>query len=351
MGLLFIVGFTKVFAQIPSGYYDTAEQLNGNDLKIALHNIIKDHQPQTYAQLWQAFSSTDKKPNEKVWDMYSDVPDGIPAYEYTFFTDQCGNYGGEGQCYNREHSWPKSWFNDQMPMYTDLFHIVPTDGYVNNKRGNYPYGEVSQASWTSTNGSKLGPSSTQGYSGVVFEPIDSYKGDFARGMMYMSVRYYGEDGNWSGSGMTNGAELLDWAKTLMLTWHLQDPVNQKEIDRNNAVYLIQLNRNPFVDRPEFAMSIWDPTASVETTLAVQPLLRLSPNPSNSTITVTFTEYSTTAQPNLYFTDITGKTLYISPFNKHQNSTQVDISMLQPGFYFVHLIEGNRIISTTKLIRN
>jgi len=89
-----------------------------------------------------------QEPNGMVWDMYSDVPSGTPAYEFTFGTDQCGNYGGEGDCYNREHSWPKSWFGGEVsPMYSDLFALYPCDAHVNGNRGVYPYGEVGIPDW------------------------------------------------------------------------------------------------------------------------------------------------------------------------------------------------------------
>src|SRR4051812_27032158 len=99
--LLFIS--TICVAQIPPGYYNSAQGLAGNALKIALHNIIKNHTQLTYNALWTAYPKTDKKANGKVWDIYSDVPSGTPPYEYTFITDQCGNYSVEGDCYNREH--------------------------------------------------------------------------------------------------------------------------------------------------------------------------------------------------------------------------------------------------------
>jgi endonuclease I len=76
-------------------------------------------------------------------------------------------------------------------MNSDLFQIYPTDGYVNQKRGNYPYGETNNASWISTNGSKLGACSVSGYNGTIFEPINEYKGDIARTYFYMATRYYG----------------------------------------------------------------------------------------------------------------------------------------------------------------
>ena len=266
-----------VSAQAPSSYYNSANGLTGNQLKSALHNIIKGHTTVSYAQLWNAFWSTDNKGNGVVWDMYSDRPGGIPPYTYYLGQDQCGNYSGEGDCYNREHSWPQSWFNNDGTARTDLHHIFPTDGYVNGRRNNYAYGEVGSASWTSRNGSKLGTCKTPGFLGTAFEPIDEYKGDLARALMYMSVRYYTEDGSWGSSDMTTKSEIKPWAIQLLLRWNEQDPVSQKEIDRNNAIYNdYQHNRNPFVDHPEYARMIWDPTwNAIE---EMQSSVFLFPNP-------------------------------------------------------------------------
>lgn len=246
--------FTSVLGT--NDFYQSTYKLYGTDLKLALHNLIKGHTAVSYASLWTYFQNTDKKPNGKVWDMYSDVPGGTPPYEFSFVTKQCGTYSVEGDCYNREHSWPKSWFNDLNPPYTDMFHLYPTDGKVNGMRDNWPYGVVASPTWTSKNGSKLGPNTFPGYSGTAFEPIDAYKGDFARSEMYMSVRYYLEDSGWSSSAGTNKSELLSWYANLFYEWSMADTVSQKEIDRNNAIYTIQKNRNPFIDHPEFAAEIW-----------------------------------------------------------------------------------------------
>ncbi len=247
------------YSQIPDGYYSNASGKTGAELKTALYYIIDGHNSLSYAALWDAFYYTDKKPNGKVWDMYSDNPDGTPPYEFTFFTDQCGNYSGENSCYNREHSFPKSWFNDGSPMYTDLFHLYPTDGYVNGMRSNYPYGEVSNPSWTSLNGSKVGSCSYPGYSGDAFEPIDEYKGDFARSYFYMATRYQNVISSWS-SPMLNGTQypaFSEWAVNMLIDWHNQDPVSQKEIDRNNEIYYeYQYNRNPYIDHPEYVNLVW-----------------------------------------------------------------------------------------------
>ena len=255
--LLTLTLFTlNLLSQIPTGYYNGTNGLSGNALKIALHNIIDNHNSVSYTSLWSHVQNTDKKPNNKVWDMYSDVPGGTPPYEFTFSTNQCGNYSQEGDCYNREHSWPQSWFNSGSPMKTDLFHVYPTDGYVNGQRGSYPFGNVTGTKWTSLNGSKKGDCSYPGYNGTAFEPIDEYKGDFARSYFYMSTRYYGEDSGWQNNSMVNGAEILPWAQNLLMEWSINDPVSTKEINRNNEVYNIQNNRNPYIDHPEFALLIF-----------------------------------------------------------------------------------------------
>lgn len=243
------------FSQIPAGYYDGAFGNTGEALRTELHNIIKDHTELDYDDLWTHFKATDRKSNGRVWDIYSDIPSGTPTYEYLYGIDQCGQSTNEGDCFNREHTVPQSWFPSGIPAYTDLFQLYPVDGFVNNKRLNYPYGEVSNPTWTSDNGSKRGSNTYPGYSGTVFEPIDEYKGDIARTYFYMVTRYQSNLPNWS-SSMFQDDGLTDWAENMMIEWANNDPVSQKEIDRNEAVYLLQGNRNPFIDHPFFIDHIW-----------------------------------------------------------------------------------------------
>ncbi len=175
-------------------------------------------------------------------------------------------------------------------MYSDLFMVYPTDNWVNNQRGSYPYGEVESPGWTSLNGSKRGNCTYPGYSGIVFEPIDAYKGDFARSYLYVTARYYTEDGSWPGSDMTDGAELLPWAINLMLEWHLEDPVSRKELERNGTIYTMQGNRNPFIDRPEFAEAMYATTGVSEPDEFLgRPFIleQNAPNPFNPSTTVGF----------------------------------------------------------------
>ena len=312
---------TTLWAQIPAGYYDSAEGLLGTTLQHALHDIIDDHVQQTYGSLHTHYYSTDRKPDDTVWDMYSDIPGGTPPYTFNFNNGEtCGNYSGEGDCYNREHSWPKSWFNEGDPMYSDLYHVVPSDGYVNGQRGNYPYGEVNSPTWTSLNGSKRGPNSYPGYSGTVFEPIDAYKGDFARIYFYMSARYLNEDAGWTGSPMVDGAQLQPWALSMMMDWHAADPVSQKEIDRNDAVYAIQQNRNPFVDHPEYVDLVWgDPPV-----LPAMPSDLVASDITDTTLVLSWSDNSE---------DETG--FYVYQDNQRVatlavNSTSQMIEQLEPG---------------------
>ena len=251
----------NVWAQGPNNsgtYYQSANGKKGAALKTALCGVINPHTQRSYNQLWTDFRTTDKKANGKVWDMYS------VKREYTFGTDQAGNYSVEGDVYNREHSFPKSWFNDEYPMYTDLFHLYPTDAKVNGMRSNYPFGEVGTVTWSSYNDfSKLGNArSGLGYSGIVFEPNDEYKGDFARTYFYMVTCYETYNGksitSWS-CDMLDGNKypgLASWALNMLMTWAKNDPVSEKEINRNNAVYGIQNNRNPFIDYPGLEDYIW-----------------------------------------------------------------------------------------------
>lgn len=254
------------FAQGPNNsgtYYKSANGLKGKALKTAMFNIIKNHDPLTYSNLWTAFKTTDKRADGKVWDMYSCTTN------YRFGTDQAGNYKYEGDKYNREHSFPKSWFNDATPMYTDLVHLVPTDGKVNGMRSNYPFGETNGEAYKSNNGfSKLGACTYPGYTGKVFEPNDIYKGDFARIYFYMATAYEDKIASWSGSEFPNISNhdsykpYKDWQLKMLMEWSKKDAVSEKEVNRNAGIYSLQKNRNPFVDYPGLEEYIWGTMTNV-----------------------------------------------------------------------------------------
>ena len=264
---LFTLSAFNAYAQGPNDsgtYYQDANGKKGAELKTALCGIIYNRTERTYKQLWTDFQTTDKKENGKVWDMYSNLR------EMTFVTDQAGNYKKEGDVYNREHSWPNSWFGGEVqPMYTDLHHLYPTDGFVNNKRSNYAFGETNGESYKSANDfSKLGACTYPGYTGTVFEPNDDYKGDFARTYFYMVTCYEEKLPDWfTNYGTKEGVSqtidgskypgLRDWQLEMLMKWTKNDPVSaDKETPRNNAVYTIQNNRNPFIDYPGLEEYIW-----------------------------------------------------------------------------------------------
>jgi endonuclease I len=345
---LFInLSFALMVSAQPTNYYNSANGLTGNQLKEALHNIVKGHESISYSQLWNAFWSTDNKGNGVVWDMYSDRPNGTPPYTYQLGSDQCGNFNSEGDCYNREHSWPSSWFNDQSTPRTDLHHIFPTDGFVNNKRANYPFGEVRSASWTSQNGSKLGTCKTPGYSGTVFEPIDEYKGDFARALMYMSVRYHGEDSGWGTSDMTEKSEIKPWAINMLMRWNDQDPVSEKEKERNEAIYNdYQRNRNPFIDHPEYARMIWDASWSLNE--SSETMVYLFPNPIEAGQTLQLSGNNQQFDA-IVICDLSGRTLLKATGNAVGDGSVALPNDFAKGCYIVKLMRNNAVVKYEKLL--
>lgn len=269
-----------------STYYSTIGNSTGITLKTALYNKILGHTVTAYGSgssgLWATYPTTDPFYNGKVWDIYSTRLDVNSPFEFTFSTDQCGTYSVEGDCYNREHSFPQSWFGQASPMVSDMFHIYPTDGKVNGIRSNYPFGEVSSPTYTTLQGAKLGNNTTAGYTGIVFEPINDYKGDLARSFFYMATRYQNLIASWQNTGNANDVlagnnnTVYDpWFIELLLKWHNQDPPSVKELNRNNAIYGYQNNRNPFIDSPQYVHRIWGIRLANEPTIAATQFNRLS----------------------------------------------------------------------------
>ncbi|MGV3631614.1 MAG: endonuclease [Bacteroidota bacterium] len=350
MRVLILTAFIFPFfaaAQIPPGYYNSAQGLTGNQLLVALHNIIDNHTVVSYNGLWNAFEDTDDKSNGKVWDIYTDIPGSTPVYTFTFGSDQCGSYSVEGDCYNREHTWPQSWFNSLAGPVSDLFHVYPTDGKVNGVRDNFPYGNVGTTVYfTSSNGSKQGISADLGFNMVVFEPIDAYKGDIARNYFYMSTRYNSEDAGWSTSYATNKSTILPWELNVLLNWHHEDPVSAKEIDRNEEIYdTYQHNRNPFIDHPEWADSIWLETVNefvAQAGLAEKQQthsIRVFPNPAQEKV---YLETGTAGiSVKIEVTDINGKNLDVS-LTEENGLTAIDCSGWNKGVYFIRVISGSSV---------
>lgn len=333
----------SIFAAEPSGYYIAAVGKMDAALKTQLCAIVGPHTERTYANLWTDMQTTDKRADGKVWDMYSNC-------SFTFGTNQDSGSGGTAECqfYNREHSFPKSWFSDATPMYTDLFHLYPTDKYVNNQRGNDAFGETTSPTSTFGNGSKIGTSSFAGYSGVVYEPTDQYKGDFARTYFYMVTAYDDKVAGWNTAAGNNASPHLDgtkypalntWTVALLLKWNSQDPVSTKEINRNDAVYGIQNNRNPFIDHPELAEYIWGAHKGEPWSLSagINPLkieFSVSPNPVQNVLTIQSDE----ANLNYTIYNLNGQILLE---NQLDVSEKISIGQLQNGMYLIQLKSGAR----------
>jgi len=281
--ILFLVWAGTANAQAPTGYYSSANGLSGAALKTALSSIITNgHQDKGYNGLWTAYKTTDidktYENDGSIMDIYSEKPTAADPYKFNPGTNQCGTYSVEGNCYNREHIIPQSLFSEASPMVSDINFIRATDGKVNGMRSNYPFGNVGTATFTSKNGSKLGNSSSSGYSGVVFEPIDEFKGDVARMVFYFVTRYQSKlstfsSGNMLGSSAFPG--LQTWELNVLLAWHNQDPVSQTEIVRNNASYSYQGNRNPFIDNPSYVNQIWGSQQPASDTQAPTTVANLS----------------------------------------------------------------------------
>ena len=291
-------------------YYQNADGKTGAALKTAMCGIIYNRTEQQYKDLWEAFKTTDLRNDGKIWDMYSNITNYEPA-------SKGETYHGEGDCYNREHSFPKSWFGGEvMPMFTDLHHIYPTDGYINGQRSNNPYGETSSPTYSSSGDfSKLGPCSVSGYTGTVFEPADEYKGDFARTYFYMVTCYEEKLADWvtNYGATTEVGYVLDgttypafttWQLNMLMKWAKDDPVSEKETARNNAVYAIQNNRNPFIDYPGLEEYIWGTMTTtafdyddyVQPTYKQDVTMSFSPSEATASIGEDFTEPTLTTTP-------------------------------------------------------
>lgn len=246
----------SALAVIPAGYYSTLKGKADAELKTAVYNIISNFTHptdangynSTYYGLSSTFQQTDLYPNSnRWWDMYSDKVFYAPSFSGL----------------NREHSFPKSWWggDTNIPPYIDLNHLYPSERDANMAKSNFPLGEVDH-NYTLKFFNDV---STVGYpvqgqgggANYVFEPDDVYKGDFARTYFYMATAY--QNLSWKYTYMVSSntyPTLNSWAVELLLKWHRDDPVDDKEINRNDAVYRIQNNRNPFIDYPDLAEYIW-----------------------------------------------------------------------------------------------
>lgn len=269
--------------QMPDGYYDAANGTKDAELKGTLKEIIRDHTVMSYGSgansSWYVFYYSDQDENGYCMDMYCD--------DWKKFTTPGEVVSG---C-NVEHSFAKSWWGGaKNDAYKDCYHLNPSNSTANSARSNYPLG-VPQTDIKTSGSLRIGKRhheelNTDHY---VFEPKDEYKGDFARAYFYM-VTCYGKDKNgnydpticsqyqgWRldnkdvGSKFAmqndNYLEFQPWEQEVLITWHRQDPVSEKEIKRADAVSNFQHNRNPFIDYPFLAEYIWGDYAGQELNLS------------------------------------------------------------------------------------
>lgn len=358
--LSILFSFSVGFSQIPAGYYDTATG-SGYTLKTQLKAIITSgHSDQGYGALYNAYISTDNdsfyENDNTVLDMYSENPTGPDPYNYTHNDRKCGNYNSENDCYNREHIFPQGFFNSQYPMRSDIHHVVPSDGYVNGRRSNYPFGEVSSPTWTSDNGSKVGPNTYDSYNGTVFEPIDEFKGDIARMLLYFATRYEDNvtNGSWDSHTATNNPldgsndqVYEDWYIKLLYKWHTDDPVSAREITRNNEAYNFQGNRNPFIDHPEYVNTIWGTVLSVDTTIKLEST-NIFPNPS-TTNSITINVPSGITIDKVFIYSVIGKEIYKTTGTAFTNNT-LELKNLKSGIYLLRIVSDKQSISKKIIIQ-
>jgi endonuclease I len=353
---LLVMLFSCAWAQGPNDtktYYQNADGKTGEALRTAMFNIINSGKNDiSYDGLLEAYHTTDKRADGYLRDWYSNTTNYVIGGD-----KENASYKKEGDGYNREHTVPQSWFDKKAPMVSDLVHVVPTDGYVNNRRSNYPFGEVNNITYQSNGGyCKLGSCKTAGYSGTVFEPNDEIKGDIARIYFYMATCYKDKIGNWSGGIFTSDG-LIGWTYDMLIRWSQADPVDEVEIARNNAVQTTavtkkngqkvkQGNRNPFVDYPGLEDYIWgdkkdvafsyDNYNSGEQNYVARPVI--TPDAGTYYESVEVTISCATEGASIYYT-LNGEdaseqsTLYTEPFTINELGTYTVKA--------VAIIDGNR----------
>lgn len=366
---LFLIFSYYSYSQVPSNYYFSADGLIGYDLKTELKEIIDNVNDGLtteflsvdlgYSGLYVTYETSDidlyYENNGTVLDMYSEKVDANgndlqDDYEYTYAIespdDRDSGFGGtaEGEFYNREHIIPQSVFGSATPMRSDAHFVVPSDKYVNGQRASYPFGVVDtsiMSYWESSNGSKRGNNLNAGYSagytGIVFEPIDAFKGDIARMIFYFVTRYEDDVANWS-FDMFNGTPNQAFNTTffnILYQWHIDDPVSNREIDRNNAIFNRQNNRNPFIDHPEYVQSIWSDLLSNKTVNDTH--YKMYPNPVKGDIIY----FSSKSDLNVEIYNVLGKQVLTATINTKKKF--INISNLNKGVYLVKLTSNEGVV--------
>jgi endonuclease I len=314
--LLFIAA--ALSAQVPDGYYAGTEGQKGEELKKTLHTIIRGHTRRSYTAVWEAIEQADEDPqnSNNVILLYTGrsqekaYRDRGSVWDYSQYDNGNGTYNDS---WNREHVWPKShgFPNESDTAYTDFHHLRPADRTVNSSRGekDFDWGDTWHSEATECKDTP-----------VSFEPRDAVKGDVARMIFYMAVRYE--------SNNTYNLEMVDYVgtavgsvylgkKSTLLQWHEADPVDDFERNRNNVIYSLQGNRNPFIDHPEFAGAIWGSTPNAPVNLSITEA-------ADHTITLMWSDQSDNEK---------GFRVYVDGFLNHsvgQNITTTTVTSLMSG---------------------
>lgn len=267
LAMLTFFSLQSLIAQIPPGYYTSANGLNGTALKAELNNIIKGHVSFPYSSggtdVWDILKETDKDPNN-------------PANVILLYTGESVNGDQEynnGNGWNREHVWAKShgdFGNSQGPG-TDAHHLRPANIQVNADRGNRWFGNCNVPH-------TFGGSNTGNFYSTtehLWQPRAEVKGDVARMIFYMATRYEGQNGEVDLEVIdylpsnNNTSDPVHALLSDLLEWHEEDPVDNWERNRNDVIYYsYQQNRNPFIDNPEYVQLIWGDSTVTDTTISV-----------------------------------------------------------------------------------
>tara|TARA_B100001109_G_scaffold47531_1_gene38358 strand:- start:50 stop:1180 length:1131 start_codon:yes stop_codon:yes gene_type:complete len=329
-----------VQTNIPQGYYDQANNLSSDELKEALHQIISNHVVFPYTSnstdTWDILQESDQDPNEN--------NNMILVYtgrsQEKGYRDGSGNYsqyengnGNQNNSWNREHIWPKShgFPDDNDNAYTDVHNLKPCDRSVNSSRGtkDFDFGgnQHSEASDCLTDSDS-------------WEPPDYVKGDIARILFYMVVRY---DPGVDHENNTFDLELVDYTTpnntepilgklSSLLDWHLSDPVDDFEINRNEIIFGFQENRNPFIDHPNLVNYLWGDNIGLvwneNLTVPENEILKtiIYPNPSSGII-----NFSSDMQDEIIeIFNLNGQNI-LNKIIDSSNSVELD---LPSGIYFI-----------------
>ena len=376
---ILLLVFVATFGQAPAGYY-TAATGTGYALKTQLKTIITTGHidrgygsgtSQTNNGLWSGYGTTDRdngvgyENDNTILDIYSENPTGPDPFNFNFNVaaganaGQCGSYTGEGSCYNREHMIPQSYFGSAGIARNDIQHVYPTDGKVNAIHDDWAFGRVDVATYTSQNGCKVGSALNSGYSagfsGTVFEPINEFKGDVARVYLYFATRYEDQmPTNYSTYTTVDARVMFDGSANkvfsttflnILLTWNAMDPVSVKEINRNNAAFIHQGNRNPFIDNNSYVTTIWGLPLSINS-FDLSTAVSVYPNPTNDN---KINIQTTATLEEIDLINVNGQLIQVLK-NPTSNNSTYTLENLPKGFYFLQLKSENQSV-TKKVIIN